>query len=72
MLDAIDAARTKHQLDVWAYVIMPEHVHLLLQGNSGQSLIFPRGAPLGQTRIARHFNAGIVGGTPRRESRRDG
>ena len=27
--DAINRAGEKHQLDVWAYVIMPEHVHLL-------------------------------------------
>jgi len=27
---AIDAARQKHTFDLWAYVIMPNHVHLLI------------------------------------------
>ena len=30
MIDAIDRARVKHDFDVWAYVIMPEHAHLLI------------------------------------------
>lgn len=29
-VDAVAAAREKHRFDVWAYVIMPEHVHLLI------------------------------------------
>ena len=29
MADAINRTGAKHQLDIWAYVIMPEHVHLL-------------------------------------------
>ncbi len=29
MADAINRARERHQLEIWAYVIMPEHVHLL-------------------------------------------
>ncbi|MCK4342324.1 MAG: transposase [Phycisphaerae bacterium] len=29
-LEALDVARTKHAFDLWAYVIMPEHVHLLI------------------------------------------
>lgn len=28
--DALSAARDKHALDLWAYIIMPEHVHLLI------------------------------------------
>ncbi|MCA9078767.1 MAG: transposase [Planctomycetaceae bacterium] len=28
--DAVNAAREQHQFDVWAWVIMPEHVHLLI------------------------------------------
>jgi putative transposase len=28
--DAVNLAATKHQYDVWAYVIMPEHFHLLI------------------------------------------
>ena len=30
LIDAIDRARDKHLYHVWAYVIMPEHAHLLL------------------------------------------
>jgi putative transposase len=30
LIDAINRARTKHRFDVWAYVIMPEHAHLLV------------------------------------------
>jgi putative transposase len=30
LIDAIVAARKKHPFDLWAWVIMPEHVHLLV------------------------------------------
>jgi putative transposase len=30
LAEAINLAREKHQFDVWAYVFMPEHVHLLI------------------------------------------
>jgi putative transposase len=30
MVEALDLARHRHQLDLWAYVIMPEHAHVLL------------------------------------------
>jgi len=30
LVDAIDAARSTHAFDLWAYVFMPEHVHLVL------------------------------------------
>src|SRR5207245_6930420 len=30
LIDAIDRAREKHRFHVWAYVVMPEHVHLLV------------------------------------------
>lgn len=30
LIDAIDGSRNKFDFDVWAYVIMPEHVHLLI------------------------------------------
>lgn len=30
MIDAIDLVRRQHQVHLWGYVIMPEHVHLLL------------------------------------------
>ena len=29
-IDALEAARSGQKFDLWAYVIMPEHVHLLL------------------------------------------
>jgi REP-associated tyrosine transposase len=30
MIDAIEKAREKHFFALWAYVVMPEHVHILL------------------------------------------
>jgi putative transposase len=30
LVDAIDLARRKHEFDLWAYVMMPEHVHLVV------------------------------------------
>lgn len=30
MVEAIDRARTRHGFHLWAYVVMPEHVHVLL------------------------------------------
>ena len=30
LTDAINAGRKKHRIHVWAYVMMPEHVHLLV------------------------------------------
>jgi putative transposase len=30
LADAINVARVKHQFDLWAYVFMPEHVHLIV------------------------------------------
>jgi putative transposase len=30
LVDAIDRARSRHHFHVWAYVIMPEHAHLLI------------------------------------------
>jgi putative transposase len=30
-VDAADRARRKHSFDVWAYVIMPEHVHVIIR-----------------------------------------
>lgn len=29
-VDAIDRARTRHRFHLWAYVIMPDHMHILL------------------------------------------
>lgn len=30
LIESISRARDRHEFDVWAYVIMPEHVHLLI------------------------------------------
>jgi putative transposase len=30
LVDSINAARHKHEFDLWAYVFMPNHVHLIL------------------------------------------
>ena len=34
-LDSLQCARVKHPFDLWAYVIMPEHVHLLIWPHEG-------------------------------------
>lgn len=31
LIEALDRARTKHQFRLWAYVIMPEHAHIILR-----------------------------------------
>src|SRR5438105_3542553 len=31
LMEAIDEARTSERFDLWAYVIMPEHVHILIR-----------------------------------------
>ena len=36
LLEEIDLARGKYGFHIWAYVIMPEHVHLLLASNGTQ------------------------------------
>lgn len=36
MADAIELARRKHDFDLWAYVFMPEHVHLLIVPNRAE------------------------------------
>jgi putative transposase len=30
LVDAIDSARTQWEVDLWAYVVMPEHCHILM------------------------------------------
>ena len=32
-VDAMESARQKHDLSLWAYVIMPEHIHVLCSPN---------------------------------------
>lgn len=39
MADAINQARTKHGFHLWAYVFMPEHVHLLIWRPDGASSV---------------------------------
>jgi len=34
-LDAVDRARTMHLFDLWAFVIMPEHVHMVILPHEG-------------------------------------
>ncbi len=34
MLDAISLGREKQLYNLWAYVVMPEHVHIVLQPQS--------------------------------------
>jgi putative transposase len=36
LVEAIDRARQIHAFDLWAYVIMPEHVHLLIWPHDAQ------------------------------------
>ena len=36
---ALDAARSRHGFLVWAYVVMPEHVHLLICPGDGEARI---------------------------------
>ena len=38
MLDALQLARDQGQYDLWAYVIMPEHVHVVLLPHSGEKI----------------------------------
>jgi len=34
LADAIQAVRAKHSFDLWAFVFMPEHVHLIVRPRS--------------------------------------
>jgi putative transposase len=35
MLDALQLGRTQGKFDLWAYVVMPEHVHVVLMPRAG-------------------------------------
>ena len=37
-LDAVDRARARTPFELWAFVIMPEHVHLLLRPSDGTTM----------------------------------
>jgi putative transposase len=56
LIDAIQAARRKHRFDLWAWVIMPEHVHLLIwprqQGYRTQAVLADIKRPVGQEAIS--------------------
>jgi putative transposase len=38
LIDSIDAARQKCPFDLWAFVFMPEHVHLLIWPHEGTAI----------------------------------
>lgn len=56
LIDALQAARQKHKFDLWAWVIMPEHVHLLLwprlRKYNTKSIVADIKRPVGQKAIA--------------------
>jgi putative transposase len=57
LADAIDAARAKHSFDLWAFVFMPEHVHLIVRPREAEYAM-PRivaGIKLPVARRAIHF-----------------
>ena len=41
LVEAIDKARARLSFDVWAYVVMPEHVHILLLPRNESAEIAP-------------------------------
>ncbi len=38
-LEALQAARMEHAIELWAYVIMPEHVHLLVYPRNAEASV---------------------------------
>jgi putative transposase len=55
LANAIGRAREKHDFDIWAYVIMPDHVHLLIypkaQGYSIAKILFSIKQPIARKAI---------------------
>ncbi len=54
LIEALQAARQKHRFDLWGWVIMPEHVHLLLWPRPGcrtQTILADIKRPVGQQAI---------------------
>jgi putative transposase len=55
-VESLEQARSKHHFQLWAWVIMPEHVHLLIHPPPGQSkaasIISDIKRPVGQWAIA--------------------
>ncbi len=56
VIDAIEEARRKQRFDLWAWVIMPEHIHLLIWPRepvySTESILADLKRPVGQQAIA--------------------
>jgi putative transposase len=56
LVDALQDARQKHGFDLWAWVIMPEHVHLLIwpraPGHKIERILADIKRPVGQNAIA--------------------
>lgn len=53
-VEALSEARTKHRFDLWAWVIVPEHIHLLLwprPGTATKSILADIKRPVGQRAI---------------------
>jgi putative transposase len=50
LIDAINTARQKHDFSLWAYVFMPNHVHLI---------IFPRKSPYSIAAILRSIKQSV-------------
>ncbi len=54
LIEALQGARQKHGFDLWGWVIMPEHVHLLLWPKPGyrtQTILADIKRPVGQQAI---------------------
>ena len=50
LAEAIDRARARHQFSLWAYVFMPEHVHLILRPLTRMSTTWPQSAAASRSR----------------------
>ncbi len=46
MLEAVELARQIHRFDLWAWVVMPEHVHLLIWPRKGEDGPVARVGPI--------------------------
>ena len=54
-LESLDAARARQRFDLWAYVIMPEHVHLIIlpaEGSKISRILFAIKKPLADRVVA--------------------
>ena len=57
LADALQAARIKHAFDLWAFVFMPEHVHLIIRPRHADDAMrkIMAGIKLPVARVAIHF-----------------